>query len=245
VGGSEARNVGARAALGQWIALLDDDDEWLPIKIARQLAVAKASHAVYPLITSKYLARAKGTEDRVRPRRLPKAGEAVSEYMFDYLCYSQTSTFFCGRELFLKIPFQKDLKSFQDIDWFLRVNRDSDVELTVIPEPLVIYYAPDERATITSKLNWRSRLAWGKENRHLMTRRAYSRFIAASCAGRAVQDKAGIRGYLELLRECALVGSPSLSSLLLLTGTFMVTPKMRRRLRDQVFLAASAESFEI
>ena len=40
VGGSEARNVGARAALGEWIALLDDDDEWVPKKIERQMLLA-------------------------------------------------------------------------------------------------------------------------------------------------------------------------------------------------------------
>src|ERR1700758_1632604 len=34
VGGSEARNTGAREAKGSYIALLDDDDEWLPEKIA-------------------------------------------------------------------------------------------------------------------------------------------------------------------------------------------------------------------
>ena len=32
VGGSEARNVGVRESSGNWIAFLDDDDEWLPEK---------------------------------------------------------------------------------------------------------------------------------------------------------------------------------------------------------------------
>ncbi len=30
VGGAEARNIGIRDARSTWIALLDDDDEWLP-----------------------------------------------------------------------------------------------------------------------------------------------------------------------------------------------------------------------
>src|ERR1700722_9840673 len=38
VGGSEARNIGVREARGSWIAMLDDDDQWLPEKLAKQMA---------------------------------------------------------------------------------------------------------------------------------------------------------------------------------------------------------------
>ena len=35
-----ARNAGADHATGEWIAFLDDDDEWLPNKLERQIAFA-------------------------------------------------------------------------------------------------------------------------------------------------------------------------------------------------------------
>ena len=35
-----ARNAGADHAMGEWLAFLDDDDEWLPNKLERQLAFA-------------------------------------------------------------------------------------------------------------------------------------------------------------------------------------------------------------
>ena len=38
-GPAEARNVGARHAQGNWIAFLDDDDEWASTKIEKQIAL--------------------------------------------------------------------------------------------------------------------------------------------------------------------------------------------------------------
>lgn len=38
VGGGAARNEGVQHAKGDWIAFLDDDDEWLPEKLVKQAA---------------------------------------------------------------------------------------------------------------------------------------------------------------------------------------------------------------
>jgi glycosyltransferase involved in cell wall biosynthesis len=236
VGGAEARNVGVQASRGQWIALLDDDDEWLPGKIEKQLAAAEASTADRALVVCTFVERSPVREDVVRPRRLPRPGESICEYMFDFLCYFQTSTFFCSRELLLEVPFRKELKGFHDIDWFLRVNSHPEVKLEVVEELLSVYHAPEQRATITAGLHWEKRLAWGQQNRGLMTRRAYSRFIVGSCAGPAVRDQAGMRGLIRLLWECVFRGSPNPLNIALLFGTFLVTPGARRTLRDKWFL---------
>ncbi|MGB9514059.1 MAG: glycosyltransferase family 2 protein, partial [Candidatus Acidiferrum sp.] len=39
-GPAAARNIGVAAARGEWIAFLDDDDQWLPEKIELQMAIA-------------------------------------------------------------------------------------------------------------------------------------------------------------------------------------------------------------
>lgn len=237
-GGSEARNIGVRHARGRWIALLDDDDEWLPGKLAAQLSAAQDHTAAEPLVVCRYIVRRTGSPDVIRPRRMPRPAEPVADFMFDYLCYFQTSTFFCSRELLLRIPFQKDLPSFQDIDWFLRAATAPGIRFAVVPEPLAVYNAPEERATITSRLGWLSRIEWGRANRHRMSRRAYSRFISGSCVGRAAQDRAGLSGLVLLLRECIVHGSPSPANIALIFGTFFISPTLRRRVRDLFFLPA-------
>src|SRR5438045_3662637 len=45
-GGSAARNAGIRAARAAYIAFLDDDDEWLPEKLDRQLIALGDADAI-------------------------------------------------------------------------------------------------------------------------------------------------------------------------------------------------------
>jgi glycosyltransferase involved in cell wall biosynthesis len=239
-GGSEARNIGIRDARSAWIALLDDDDEWLPSKLEMQMAAVRRQRKDRQfVVTCQHIHRVEGLADVVRPRRLPRSDEPPCEFILDYLCYFQTSTYFCSKELMLKIPFTKDLPFFQDIDWFLRALRGPDVQLLVIDQPLSIYYAPDRRQTITSNLRWEARVSWGRVNRHLMSRRGYSRFVVGSCVGAAVQDKAGLRGFARLFHECAIVGSPTAPLLVLLVGAYFLRPALRQKLRDRFLLRRS------
>ena len=43
INGAVARNVGIKAANGEFIGFLDDDDEWLPEKIEKQMAIIQAN----------------------------------------------------------------------------------------------------------------------------------------------------------------------------------------------------------
>jgi glycosyltransferase involved in cell wall biosynthesis len=243
VGGSEARNTGVRHSRSRFVALLDDDDEWLPTKLEKQFKKAEE----YPVgtavvVTTQHIHRASGATDVVRPRRLPRPNEEITEFMFDYLCYFQTSTFFCSKELLARLPFASGLPSLQDVDWFLRAMREAGTKLIVVPEPLTIYHSPEGRKTITSGTKWRSLLEWGRANRHLMTRRAYSRFVVGSCAARAAKEGAGIKGLMMLLYECTIKGLPTPKLICLLCGSYLLRPEFRTRLRDRYMLSKAAGS---
>ena len=56
-GAPNARNQGILAAEGHWTALLDDDDEWLPTKLERQLELAKGADADRPIVATRLVSR--------------------------------------------------------------------------------------------------------------------------------------------------------------------------------------------
>ncbi len=74
-------NAGVNEARGRWIALLDDDDEWLPGKLELQLHTAKLSRHLYPIISCRLIARTEAG-DHIWPRRVPEPDESLSEYLF-------------------------------------------------------------------------------------------------------------------------------------------------------------------
>jgi len=237
VGGSEARNIGARLAKGAWVALLDDDDEWLEEKVEKQMAAASGLGDENVLIACQFIHRAEGVPDMVRPRRMPRAGEPIVEFMFDYLCYFQTSTMLCSTKLFRRIPFQHSTNLlFDDIDWFLRLNKDSQVQFRAVAEPLSIYYDPAQRKTVSGNYNWRDRIEWGRTRREIIGAKSYARFIVGSCASRASQERAGIRGLVRLFYETAIVGSASPRIIGLLFGVYLLPDGLRGRIRDIMIL---------
>ena len=120
VGGSEARNVGARAARGQWVALLDDDDEWLPEKLERQHALATPQADANYVVCTRYLYVRGEAAPQVWPGHTPRPGEPLSEFLFASRGGFQTSVYLVPQQLMLDEPFTPGLKKHQDWDWFLR-----------------------------------------------------------------------------------------------------------------------------
>lgn len=231
VGGAEARNTGVRAACGEWIAFLDDDDLWLPHKLACQLAAAKENSAQWPVISSRLVTKGSGCQ-WVQPLRKYDSQKPISEFLFCRSSFQdgpyalQTSTLMVKRELMLAVPFKKGLARHQDWDWILRAAHVQGVVFMVVEEPLVIYRTGENRMQ-----DWNFSMQWGAAMREMFSPRAYAWFLATECASRARKSEAGLRIYAEIAKRFFRDGRPTMRSLSMLIAFLYMPGGLRRTAR--------------
>jgi glycosyltransferase involved in cell wall biosynthesis len=236
VGGSEARNIGVRFARGRWIAFLDDDDEWYADKLEKQWTLGISMAGRYAFVGSQFLEYT-GDAERVLPRRMPEKGELFSEYLFVRRGWQsgegflQTSTWFVSRALMLKVPFTRNLKRCQDLDWLLHATALPEVEVCVVPEILAIFHHDESRFRVSRTSDWRFLYSWALTNKRYLTPRAFSFFLATFCVPSAANEREGAASFLFLLRSCLTHGSANGKCLLLFLICWWMPESRRRRMR--------------
>lgn len=212
VGPSGARNTGVREAKGTWIAFLDDDDEWLPQKLERQLEVANNSHYNFPVVASRLISQTQKGES-ILPKRLPNLSEPLSEYLFARNSlfkeegFIQTSTIFVKKELVQKMPLEEKFYRHEDWEWLLRVSAMEGVGVEFVPEPMAIWHSEVGIKRLSNVNDWQYSLDWIRSTRNLVTPKAYSGFIATMTAPSA-SSVGDWKAFFPLLWEAIRWGKP-------------------------------------
>jgi glycosyltransferase involved in cell wall biosynthesis len=240
VGAGGARNAGVARAGAVWIALLDDDDEWMPAKLEAQLRTAEHSRRHYPLVSCRLIART-DEGDLLWPLRYPDPGEPLSEYLF---CQRgirggegvvPPSTILMTKALIETVPFRTGLPMRTDVDWLLRAASRCDVRPEFVPErePLVVWNMQEGRDRISASSDWRFSLDWIRESRPLVTRRAYAAYVLTSLSLTASRTRQW-RLFWTLVREAFRHGWPSHVDLM----AHVVTPFPTARVLARLLLVA-------
>ena len=119
--------------------------------------------------------------DFIQPLRAPVRGEEIDEYLFCRKTFApgetllQTSNLFVSKALLRQVPFRSGQMICEDTDWLLRAAKVPGTGLEFVPEVLSIYHTEDgQRNTLSGSQDWRYVFGWIKQNKHLLSGRAYS-----------------------------------------------------------------------
>lgn len=142
LGGSASRNVGIGAARSRYLAFLDDDDEWLPTKLEKQLAVFGENPALGLVYTGYFFIneQTQSVYATIRPRKIRN----VLAELLKKNCVGTTSTAMVTSKCLKEVGgFDQSLRGCQDWDLWIRIAKKYAMEC--IQEPLVKFYDHDNR----------------------------------------------------------------------------------------------------
>lgn len=198
LGPSAARNLGAGASTGEWIAFLDADDYWLPDKLEKQIA-AIGQHPSADLI---YTGRIEVYEDG-SIREVPAQSPVWVKEKLRFQNPLYPSSVLARRELLLRHPWTTAFRSSEDWWFFYVFSRESN--FVSVAEPTFAYRVHSGSLTHG---NWRTILVQAQQvaytiqkdfhgiERFNLRHRVNCRLFANAAIAAREQ---GCSGYLQLM----------------------------------------------
>ncbi|MBU7454892.1 glycosyltransferase family 2 protein [Leuconostoc fallax] len=179
VGGNEARNIGIRAATGDIIALLDDDDEWLPEKLNKQILLYKSISEEQKIIFSPmYFGESKDNVSQISPYEV---NENIANYVLERKGAIQTSTLLAPKKLFLDYPFTKNLVKHQDWDLIFRLAFSTTTKFYQTSDPLIYCHLDAVKGlSVSRKVHPVFSLNWINQYRNQISKEGYRDFVWAN-----------------------------------------------------------------
>jgi glycosyltransferase involved in cell wall biosynthesis len=221
--GSFARNLGvSRSTAENHVAFLDDDDAWLPGKLAAQAPVADRliEQGSHPIVSSRILQRQFGGAplQTVAPAAVIPDGVLPEDYLFRRRQLGigrqslPTSTLFTSRQLAATCPWDETLSRHQDWDWLVRATRVPGARLVQIEDATAVYTVGSP-GSLSAGADWRTSWTWVQRWEGVWDRKTFSDFVAAQTLRYALQAR-DWKGAAELIRAIRRNAMPSATNAL-------------------------------
>lgn len=120
-GGSVARNTGIKSSHGEYVALLDDDDEWFPMKIEKQISYFETLDENVGVIYCSYILQEyNGDKEYIRTDK----GDLTKELLMLEFDPGASSTLVFRKDVLEKINyFDESFARHQDLEILIRLCR--------------------------------------------------------------------------------------------------------------------------
>ncbi len=235
-----ARNAGIARLDTELVALLDDDDEWLPDKLRQQLArflAMREAGVDHPVVGCRMLFQDEQRRPlHIAPASLIGPGQRVGDYLFRRRrirprgAVLGSSMLLFDRELARSVAFDDQLTRHDDWDWLLRVGARPDTGFAHTPEVAMRYTV--QLASNSARRGWHDSAAWPAAHAQFLTPRERADFLLCVTAPIAVMywDWRGLGAIVGRARRSGPASASAWGFLLGLVGISALRT-LRRRLR--------------
>lgn len=161
-GGNHARNVGINHSKGEYIAFLDDDDEWMPEKIEKQVAffVSNSDYGAVSCLTKIEC----DLKDIIKEPLSHRIEGDIHQDIFKQI-YCLTSSLMIRRDILDKCGlFDENIGFWQEYELSIRFAQIT--KAGIVPEYLMLYRIINNSNNQTSKLGEWEKAVEYVENKH-------------------------------------------------------------------------------
>ena len=183
------RNIGIKASTGEWIAFLDQDDEWKPDKLELQYNILnniehrESRGGIFSTVLEQnvYTSNERMSPQKIEIEKILKNG--VFESLLNYGNFVYWITLMVHRECFETVGYLDEKLSggSDDYDFALRLSYDNKLFFDC-GEPVAIHYVHDS--------NYSHALKFAEDNKKI-----YSKYKDTSLTSGSMLNKAKSRNY--------------------------------------------------
>lgn len=144
---SRALNEGISRACADWVAFLDDDDEWWPHKLEAQLARLAETPDASAVYCRCNVQTSEGLRSPIARSELPEGD--ITDALLSRRMLITPSGYVVRRDALIDAGgFDEALFASQDMDLWLRLCQAGH-RFVIVPEPLFIYHAEDDKPGVS------------------------------------------------------------------------------------------------